>query len=814
MSAPAPLQAERLHTDCDPAALGFESTAELSELDVAGIHSRAADAIRLGLDIRGAGYNLFVLGDPGSGRHDIVHRLLDEARGAGDPPADWCYVWNFADAAQPRLLRLPCGRGAGLRDDMQRFVEELVPAITAVFDSDEHRNRIEALQEEAKAHEENALRALGDDAQKLGVALLRTPHGFAFLPTKDEGSTLSQEEFEKLPEQRQKELGEHIRALHERLHRLMADFQRWRHELQGRLREAGREAIRATVTHRIDELKTRHADLPEACAQLDEVLADIVASGESLHATPRAEDDSETLTYTGSVSAQRYLVNLLVAHPADGTRPVVYEDHPTLQNLVGRIDHRMHLGTLVSNFTLIRAGALHRANGGFLVLDALKLLAQPFAWEGLKRALKSARLRIESLSELIGVAGSVQLEPQPMALDLKVVLIGERLTYYLLGQYDPEFGALFRINADMESEVERTPENTVAYARLIATLARRADLPPLAASAVARLIEHAARLAGDAERLATRTQPLDDRLREAAHLARAAGSARIERLHVDAALDAHRRRHERIRLHYQQEILRGQWLVDTAGSHVGQVNGLAVVPLGDDSFAHPVRITATVRVGEGEIVDIERVVKLGGPIHSKGVLILSAFVAARFGWTLPLSLKASLVLEQSYGGVEGDSAALAELAALLSALAGVPIHQALAVTGSVNQFGVVQPVGGINEKIEGFFDICVARGLTGEHGVLIPRPNVCHLMLRQDVVDAVRAGRFNVWAVADVDEALERLTGLPGGVPDAEGKMPEGSINARVIASLKRLAQLRRRFGDGKDDARSGDDSTPESNIR
>lgn len=784
----APLAAEQLFCACDPGALGFETSDTLPELDAADLHGRAVEAIRLGLDIGAEGYNLFVLGDTGSGRHAIVTRLLEAERHDGPPPADWCYVWNFDEASHPRLLRLPCGRGPAFRDDMQRFVEELIPAIAAVFESDEYRNRIEALQEEAKQREETALRQLGDEAQTLGVALLRTPHGFAFLPMKDADSTLSQEEFAKLPEDRQHELGEHITTLRERMHLLMNEFPRWRRELQNRIRDAGRDALGATVTHMIDELRPRYADLPDVGAHLDNVLKDIIAGGESLHAAPRSEDDGDTLTYSGSITVQRYLVNLLVPNPADGTRPVVVEDHPTLQNLVGRIDHLVHMGTLVSNFTLIRAGALHRANGGFLVLDAIKLLAQPFAWEGLKRALRSGRLRIESLSELIGVTGSVQLEPEPMTLELKVILIGERLVYYLLCQYDAEFGALFRINADMESEIVRSADNTAAYARLVATLARRARLPPLSAPAMARLIEHAARLAGDAERLSARTQPIDDRLREAAHFATAAGAPRIEREHVAAALDAHRRRHERLRLHYQQAILRGQWLVDTAGRHVGQVNGLAVVPLGDDSFAHPVRITATVRVGEGEVIDIEREVKLGGPIHSKGVLILSAFMAARFGWTMPLSLKASLVFEQSYGGVEGDSASLAELAALLSALSGVPIRQALAVTGSVNQFGVVQPVGGINDKIEGFFDVCAARGLSGEQGVLIPRPNVCHLMLRQDVVDAVRAGRFRVWAVAGVDEALELLTGLPAGTPDGDGTLPAESVNGRVIAGLKKLA--------------------------
>ncbi|CAH1747409.1 ATP-dependent protease La Type II [Thauera humireducens] len=792
----APLPPERLRTVCDPSSLGFSSTAEIDDADVGFIHARAIGAIRLGLDIEGPGYNLFVLGDTGSGRHDIVARLLENERHRGAPPADWCYVWNFAQASQPRLLRLPCGRGAGFRSDMERFVEELMPAIGAVFESDDYRNRIEALQEDAKQREEAALRTLGDEAQKLGIALLRTPHGFAFLPMKDAESTLSQDEFEKLPEARQKELGDNIKLLHERMHRLMGgDFPRWRRELQNRIRDAGRDALGVTVRHMIEELKPAYADLPEVSAHLDAVLQDIIASGESLHAAPHADEDADTVTYSGTITVQRYLVNLLVENPADGTRPVVCEDHPTLQNLVGRIDHLVHMGTLVSNFTLIRAGALHRANGGFLVVDAVKLLSQPFAWEGLKRALKSGRLRIESLSELIGVTGSVQLEPEPLPLDLKVILIGERLIYYLLTQYDPEFAPLFRINADMESEIVRTQENTAAYAHLIAGRARHEALPPLSAAAVARLIDDAARQAGDAERLSARTQALDDRLREAAHFATAAGRPQIEREHVEAALTAHRQRHERIRLHYQQEIQRGQLLVDTDGEHVGQVNGLAVIPLGEDSFAHPVRITATVRVGEGEVIDIEREVKLGGPIHAKGVLILSSFVASRFGMTLPLSLKASLVFEQSYGGIEGDSASLAELAALLSALAGVPVRQSIAVTGSINQFGIVQPVGGINEKIEGFFDLCAARGLTGEQGVLIPHANVCHLMLREDVVAAVRDGRFRIWAVTDVDEALERLTGLPAGAPDANGRMePEDSVNGRVAGGLKKLAQLRREF--------------------
>lgn len=806
MQHSAPLSPSQLYNICDPSALGFADTSELTELDAAQIHARALEALHLGMDIRHHGYNLFVLGETGSGRHAIVQQLLQAERREGPPPSDWCYVYHFDNPSRPNLLHLPCGRGATLRDDMQHFVQELTPAINTVFQGDEYRSRVEAMQEEEKRREVSALQNLGDEANKLGVALMRTAAGFAFVPMKDAENTMTPEDVEKLPKARQDELAEHIKTLREALHQLFDTFPRWRRETQNRLRQAGSEALRETVTHLVDDLRPRYADLPNVSSYLDAVLQDIIESGESLHETSHAEGETETTTLSGTISVQRYLVNLLVENPADGQQPVVFEDHPTLQNLVGRIEHYVHMGTLMSNFTLIRAGALHRANGGFLVLDAVKVLSQPYAWEGLKRCLKAGLIRIESLSDLIGLSSTVQLEPMPMPLDLKIVLIGERVVYYLLSQHDPEFVSLFKINADMESEIPRSPENTAAYARLIATLARRDQLRPLSADAVARLIEHASRLSSDAQRLTTQTQPMDDLMREANHFAARALAPVIERAHVQTAIDARQHRHERIQTRYREEILRGQWLVDTDGAHVGQVNGLAVVPLGDSTFAHPVRITATARVGDGEVVDIEREVKLGGPIHSKGVLILSAFVSSRFGRQTPLSLKASLVFEQSYGGVEGDSASLAELIALLSALAEMPLKQALGVTGSVNQFGQVQAVGGVNEKVEGFFDICAARGLTGAQGVLLPASNACHLMLRQDVVDAVRAGRFNVWPVHTVDEALTLLTGVDAGETDAEGQWTDAdSVNGRVATGLARLAQVRQAFLHPKDTAKAPD---------
>ena len=793
------LSADALNAACDPESLGFSTTDDLSDLDPALIHPRAVEAIRLGLEMPHKGYSLFVLGEAGSGRHAIVTRLLESERHKGPPPVDWCYVNNFANPARARLLQLPCGRGLQLRNDMQRFVGEIGAAIAAAFNSESYRERVESLQEEEKRREEDALRQLGDDSQKAGVALLRTPQGFVFAPMKGAEETYSHEEFAQLPEDRQEELGKQVSACYEKLHKLMNEFPRWRREVQNVIKEVGSEALRLAVGHLIEEIKPGYADLPEVTRYLDEVMQDILESGQSLHESTKSDDESETTYFSGTISVQRYLVNLLVENPASGDRPVVYEDNPTLQNLVGRVEHHVHMGTLVSNFTLIKAGALHRANGGFLILDAEKVLTQPYAWEGLKRALQSGEIRIESLSELIGLSSTVQLEPEPVPLDLKVVLIGERIIYYLLAELDPDFLSLFKINADLESEFERTPEGTIQYARLIATLARRHELRPLSAAAVARIIDHAARLVGDAGKLITRTEPLSSLMQEAGHFAATADSPLIERAHVEAALQAHQHRNDRIRERYQEEILSGQLLVDTSGVHIGQINGLAVAVLGEGTFAHPVRITATVRMGEGEIIDIEREVELGGPIHSKGVLILSSFLAARFGWAMPLSLRASLVFEQSYGSVEGDSASLAELAALLSALSGIPIRQSRAVSGSVNQFGVVQPVGGINEKIEGFFDICAARGLTGEQGVLIPSANVAHLMLKEAVVAAVREGRFHVWAVNDIDEAMQLLTGMEAGEPDAKGEVPEGTINFHIALQLAELAQMRQNLsGSGR----------------
>jgi predicted ATP-dependent protease len=461
------------------------------------------------------------------------------------------------------------------------------------------------------------------------------------------------------------------------------------------------------------------------------------------------------------------------------------------------------MGTLVTNFTLIKAGALHRANGGFLLLDVDKVLRQPFAWEALKRTLKAGEIRIESLDRALGFASALPLLPAPIALSCKVVLFGEPMLYYLLREYDPEFSELFRVAADFETDVERSDENTRHLARRIADLCRRDGLRPFARGAVARVIEQSARIVGDAQRLSTNERQIANLLQEAEHCANQAGRAVVGAEDVEAALDARTRRHDRLRDHYQKAIIENTLLITSSGGHVGQINGLAVIDLGDFRFAHPVRITATVRVGEGDVIDIERETEMGGPIHSKGVMILSSFLATRYSNQIPLSLSGSLVFEQSYGPVEGDSASLAELCALLSALSGAPIDQSLAITGSVNQFGMVQAIGGVNEKIEGFFDICRLRGLTGRQGVLIPEANLKHLMLRQDVVTAAAEGKFRIHAVSTVEQAIELLTGIAAGEPDDEGVVPEGSINYLVATRMAEMSQARQSFAAGSKRRRS-----------
>lgn len=797
-----PIAPDALCTRCDPARFDFETTATLPEPTQAFGQARAVNAVRLALDMAGRGYNVFVLGEPGSSRHGIVQRLLQQHAATRTPPDDWCYVYNFADANKPRALNLPAGQGRRLQAAMERFAAELPKAITAALESDDYRSRIQAIEKEHKQHEERPLEELGDAAAQQGIALLRTPEGFAFAPMKD-GQPLAPPDFANLSDEDRARITTLVEGLRERLGHMLRELPRLRRETQARVREATRAALQLAVGHLIEELKEGFAQLPAVLAYLDQVLADVTESGAQLHEQP--DGDDEHMGLAGSVSVVRYRVNLLVSNDAAGHAPVETLDNPTYANLVGRVDHLAHLGTLLTNFTLVRAGALQRANGGYLMLDLLKVLAQPYAWEGLKRALGTGQVAIESLPQVLGWINTLSLEPQPIPLQAKVVLFGEREHYYLLQELDPEFAELFKVAADFEDDVGRDATSEREFAAVLGSMARAQNLRPLQREGVARLVEHASRMAGDARKLSTRMRELDELLREADHVAAQAGRVAVGRGDVVQALDARIRRADRLRDTVHEAVQRDILLIGSSGQHIGQVNGLAVHELAGFCFGRPVRITATTRIGDGRLVDIERESTLGHPIHSKGVMILASFFAARFAQAAPLSLTASLVFEQSYNPVEGDSASLAELCALMSALAGVPIRQSLAVTGSVNQHGQVQAVGAVNEKIEGFFDICKARGLEGGQGVLIPAANVEHLMLRDDVVEAAAQGRFRIFAVDDVDDAIELLTGLPAGQADSRGHLPEGSVNRLVSQKLAQMSELRLAFatGRGRDELRT-----------
>jgi lon-related putative ATP-dependent protease len=801
MVPPSPLPVEALARLTDPATLAFETTDDLAPIeDVIG-QDRAVEAVRFGISIRQEGYNLFALGPSGVGKHSLVRRFL-ERRAPDEPtPPDWVYVHNFDAPHRPNAMPLPAGRGRRLRDDMDRLVDDLRTAIPAVFEGDEYRTRRQSLEQQMRERHEEGFEDVQRRAREKGVAMMRTPMGIALAPIRN-GEPLGPDEFEKLDPAEQERIKRDIEELQQELEAALRRVPQLQRESRDQLRNLNREAIRNAVSHLIEDVKQRHGDVDEVVHYLDAVREDMVESGEEfLRAVTAAEGGPPMLPFAmpgmppGGVAEtllSRYRVNLLVDHAEAAGAPIVHEDHPTHPNLVGRIEHRPHFGALVTDFTLIKAGALHRANGGYLILDARRLLAQPLAWEELKRTLRAREIRIESLGQALSLISTVSLEPEPIPLDVKVVLLGEQWLYYLLSMLDPEFAELFKVQADFDDRMVRDERTTPEYARLIATLARDAKLRPFGRAAVARVMDRAARLAEDAERLSTHLSEIGDLLREADYWAGENGHEVVTDHDVQQAIDAAIHRADRLRERALEAIDRGMILIDTKGAVTGQINGLAVSMFG--GFGRPSRLTARVALGRGEVVDIEREVALGGPIHSKGVLILQGFLAARYAQERPLSLKASLVFEQSYGGVDGDSASSAELYALLSALADVPIRQGLAVTGSVNQRGQVQAIGGANEKIEGHFDVCKARGLTGEEGVLIPSANIKNLMLRRDVIDAASEGRFRIYAVETIDQGIEILTGMPAGERDADGRYPEDSINGRVERRLAGFAEAARRF--------------------
>lgn len=796
MLTPSSLSPEALYQRCDPNQFTFETTAELERLAEIIGQARAVSAIEFGIGIQHEGYNLYALGPNGTGKFTAVSQFLELTAPTKPTPDDWCYVNNFDDPHKPHALRLPSGTAQTFKQDMAQLVSALRGTIPAAFSSDEYKAQQRAIEEELSDRQVQALEELRKLALEHQIALIRTPAGFAFAPLKD-GEVIKPDEFMALSPEKQRSIENQVGALQESLQRIMEQMPQWQRETQAKLTELNENVARFAITPLLAEVRQKYAELTPVLQYLDTVEADLIKNfGQFLDREENPIATAMGLTNSGGQkSFARYQVNVVVDNSNVSGAPVIFADKPTFMNLIGRVEHVSQMGNLLTDFTLIKPGALHQANGGYLIVHARKLLTEPYAYEGLKQALRARQIHIESLAQQFSLVSTVSLEPEPIPLDVKVVLLGERYLYYLLTAYDPDFVELFKVAADFEDDMLRNEDNNLAYARLICGLAYKENLRHFHKTAVSRVIEHSARLAGDAERLTTHMQSISDLLREADFFAGKNAHEFVTLQDVEQALEAQLYRAGRIREQMQEAILRETILIDSSGSRVGQINGLSVFSLGQyNSFGKPSRITARVRLGKGEVIDIERQVEMGGPIHSKGVLILSAFLASRYAAERPFTLSATLVFEQSYSGVEGDSASSAELYALLSALANLPLKQSLAVTGSVNQHGEVQAIGGVNEKIEGFYDLCFARGLTGDQGVLIPAANVKHLMLRQDVVSAVAAGQFHIYAVSSIDEGIELLTGVAAGAPDESGQYPPDSVNGRVVARLETFSKTQQAF--------------------
>jgi lon-related putative ATP-dependent protease len=789
------LPASQLRRETDPASLGFSSTAEL-ELGSSLIgQGRALKAIEFGTAVDARDYNIFVMGPPASGKSTAVRDYLKQKAAIAPAPAEWVYVNNFEDANAPRALRLPPGRAKALARAMIVTIEELRTTLPAAFESEDFQSRKRAIDEGSRAQQENAFEELNRKATEQNIAILRTPMGFTMAPMHD-GKVVKPEVYNQLPEEMRQQVESRVVALQKELAAILAAAPKAEKLRRARLSELAEEVSLASVAAAIDDVKAEFADLPEVIRYLDAAESDLVRNaGLFLSGSGDEAILKEPVEVLHDPRFRRYMVNVLVSSAETQTGAPIYEEtNPTFGNLIGRIEHIAQMGALVTDFLLIKAGALHRANGGYLLLDARKVLMSPYAWEALKRALKTAKIRIETPMEALGLVSTQSLDAEAVPLSVKVILFGEPEHYYLLSQYDPDFSRLFKVQADFDDKIDRDPESEKSYARLVASVASQHKLKPVAASGVARIIDEGARLADHSGKLSIEIGRIADIVREADHWAGIAGRKEITADDIAAAVNERVERAGRIRDRTQEAIERGLVLVDTEGAKAGQINALSVHQFGDFSFGRPSRITARVRMGQGRVTDIEREVKLGGPLHSKGVMILWGYLAGRFAQDVPLALAATLVFEQSYSGVDGDSASSAELYALLSALAEVPIDQGLAVTGSVNQWGEVQTIGAVNEKIEGFFDVCRQRGLTGRQGVIIPEANIQNLMLRVDVVKAVADGQFSIYPVSTVDQGIEILTGVRAGERGATGEFEPSTINRRVEDKLKSFAERARRF--------------------
>ncbi len=808
---------EKLRRTYDPGKMKAPNTSRLAPYQGIIGQERAVSALKFGLGIDEFGYNVYVAGIPGTGRTTAVKKFLDELAKEGPPPSDWCYVNNFNNQYEPIAIRLPPGKGREFRQDMANLINTAKRVIPKAFQSEEIATRKQSAIRAAEGEKRKVLLDINEKARAAGFTIQLSPVGLLIVPLVD-GRPISDQEFMTLSTEMRNEIQRRREHMESDLQAGLRQLRALDEEIIASLEKVDREIVTYAIGHEIAALTQKYRGVPEVVSYLQDVEKDIVENhamflqapggAEGLPgAIPAAAASAAAGPAPGASAAasllfpwlrelpfRKYEVNVIVDNSGLKGAPVVLEPNPTFINLLGRSEKEAQFGILSTDFTMIRAGSLHKANGGYLVLPIEELLRNPFSWDGLKMALKTNELKIEEPGERAGVIAIKGLRPRPIPLDAKVVLIGQPYLYQLLYALDPDFRELFKVRADFDTSMPRTEENMERYISFICSLCGREDLKHLDAEAVGKVIEFGSRLASDQEKLSAQFAIVADLIKEANYYASQDKSEKVTAAHVKKAIDERIYRSSLIREKIQEAIARGFLLINTDGEAVGQVNGLSVALLGDFSFGRPSRVTASTSVGRGGIIDIEREAAMGGPIHTKGVMILGGYLSNKYAQEKPLTLSARLVFEQSYEGIEGDSASSTELYAILSSLAEAPVKQYIAVTGSVNQKGEVQAIGGVNEKIEGYYEICKAKGLTGKQGVMIPESNIKNLMLKEEVVDAVKQGKFHIWAVNTIDEGIELLTGIKAGARQPDGTFEEGSINYRVDKRLREMAETMRSY--------------------
>ncbi|MEH0689366.1 AAA family ATPase [Vibrio cholerae] len=779
------LEASQLYHFAELEKLDSKSTKELAPIDEIVGQERAQKAVEFAMSIKEKGYNIYAIGQNGLGKRTMILRYLNRHKHDESALYDWCYVANFEDIRTPRVLKLPCGVGSRLKQDIEKLMGKLVNAMPLAFDNELYYSRADKLKNQLAAKQEAELANITKEAKAKGISLTITTQGdYQFVAMNGE-EMHTEESFDALSKKEQEYFGATIDELEVNLRNMVRQLTEWEEAYSEKIKKLNDDVTLDVITHFIKQLKKDYSGYPEIKSYLSELSQDIVENAD-IFLEQSAEQGEVAAASLDKKLPRRYKVNVLVSR-RESKFPIVVEENPNYHTLFGYIETATFKGTVFTDFSLIRAGSLHKANGGVLLMDAQKVLEQPYVWDGLKRALRARQLSLTALEKEVTLTGAVSLDPEPIPLDVKIILFGDYRTYQLLQHYDPEFSELFRVTADFEDEMTRTPESELHYARFISSVVNDNSMLHCDRKAIARIIEHSSRLAGDQTKLSLHSANIANLLRESNYVARQANSNMIRVSHVEEALANQEMRVSRLKDTVMEGFTNGTTLIRVEGEAVGQVNALSVLSTSEYMFGAPNRITATTCYGDGDVIDIERSVDLGGSIHSKGVMILTAYLSSVFGKTAKVPLSTTITFEQSYGGVDGDSASMAEFCAVVSAFSKQPNRQDIAITGSMNQFGESQPIGGVNEKIEGFFDVCTIKGRSPNQGVIIPRSNMHNLMLRPDIVKAVEKGEFNIWAIDHVTEAIELFTGKAAGQPSDEGSYPIDTIFGIAQAKLNAL---------------------------